>query len=63
MNEQGCLAVEMESFALLHNARVTGKKAACILTISDMLSGGQKTTTEEREKSFTRMMEIALGVL
>jgi purine-nucleoside phosphorylase len=60
MNEQGCLAVEMESFALFHNARVTEKKAACILTISDMLSGGQKTTAEEREKSFTMMMEIAL---
>jgi purine-nucleoside phosphorylase len=63
MNEQGCLAVEMESFALFHNAKVTGKKAACLLTISDLLSGGQKTTAEEREKGFTKMMEIALGVL
>jgi purine-nucleoside phosphorylase len=61
MNQYGCLCVEMESFALFHNAKVTGKKAACILTISDLLSGGQKTTAEEREKSFTRMMEIALG--
>jgi len=63
MREQNCLAVEMESFALFHNARVTGKKAACLLTISDMLEGGRLTTPEEREKSFTRMMEIALGVL
>jgi len=63
MNEQGCLAVEMESFALLHNAKATGKKAACIVTISDMLSGGRQATAEEREKGFTRMMEIALGVL
>jgi len=63
MNEQGCLAVEMESFALFHNAKVTGKKAACLLTISDLLSGGRQTTAEEREKSFTRMMETALGVL
>jgi purine-nucleoside phosphorylase len=62
MNEQNCLAVEMESFALFHNAKVTGKKAACIITISDMLSGGQQTTAEEREKSFTRMMEIALQI-
>jgi len=61
MNKYGCLCVEMESFALFHNAKVTGKKAACVLTISDLLSGGQKTTAEEREKSFTRMMEIALG--
>jgi len=63
MNEQGCLGVEMESFALFHNAKATGKKAACLLTISDLFTGGQKATTEEREKSFTRMMEIALGVL
>jgi purine-nucleoside phosphorylase len=63
MNEQGCIAVEMESFALFHNAKVTGKKAVCLLTISDLLSGGQQTTPEEREKSFTRMMETALGVL
>jgi purine-nucleoside phosphorylase len=53
----------MESFALMHNAKVTGKKAACIVTISDMLAGGQVTTTAEREQGFTRMMEIALGVL
>ena len=63
MREQGCIAVEMESFALFHNAVVTGKKAACLLTISDLLAGGQVTTAEEREKSFTRMMEVALGIL
>ncbi|MEG2405241.1 MAG: purine-nucleoside phosphorylase, partial [Oscillospiraceae bacterium] len=34
-DEKGCLAVEMESFALFHNASVTGKNAACLLTISD----------------------------
>jgi len=62
-DEQDCLAVEMESFALFHNARVTGKKAACIITISDMLSGGKQASAEEREKGFTRMVEIALGVL
>ena len=63
MREQNCLAVEMESFALFHNARVTGKKAACIVTISDLLSGGHVTTAAEREQGFTRMMEIALGIL
>jgi len=61
--EQNCLAVEMESFALLHNARVTGKKAACLVTISDMLRGGYDTSAQEREHGFTRMMEIALGIL
>ncbi len=62
-DEEGCLAVEMESFGLFHNAVVTGKNAACLLTISDVLSRMQETTSEEREKSFTNMMEIALGIL
>jgi len=61
--EQNCLAVEMESFALYHNARVTGKKAACLVTVSDMLAGGHNASAQEREQSFTRMMEIALGIL
>ncbi|MDR0457167.1 MAG: purine-nucleoside phosphorylase, partial [Treponema sp.] len=63
MREQRCLAVEMESFALFHNAKVTGKKAACLLTISDMMEGGQAASAEERQQGFTRMMEIALGIL
>ncbi len=61
--EKGCLAAEMESFGLFHNARMTGKKAACLLTVSDSLANHQETTAEEREKGFTQMMEIALGVL
>ncbi|MCL2763290.1 MAG: purine-nucleoside phosphorylase [Treponema sp.] len=63
MREQDCIAVEMESFALFHNATVTGKKAACLLTISDLLAGGHATSAAEREQSFTRMMEVALGGL
>ncbi len=55
-----CLAVEMESFALFHNANVLNKKAACILTVSDHLVTDEKTTSEEREKSFTKMIELAL---
>ena len=58
--EHGCLAVEMESFALFHNANVLGKKAACILTISDSLVTHEETTAEERQTTFTQMMEIAL---
>ena len=60
---KNCLAVEMESFALFHNANVTGKNAACILTVSDMLTTMVATTPEEREKGFTDMMEVALEVL
>ena len=50
----------MESFALFHNANVLGKKAACILTISDSLVTHQETSADERQNAFTAMMKIAL---
>lgn len=59
-NEKQCVCVEMESFALFHNANVLGKKAACILTISDSLVTHKETTSEERQNAFTQMMQIAL---
>ena len=60
-NEKGCLAVEMESFALFHNAKVLGKHAACLLTISDSFVSPEATTAEQRQTSFTAMMKVALG--
>lgn len=62
-DEHGCMCVEMESFALFANAKVSGKKAACLLTISDSLVTHEVTSSEERQKSFTKMMEIALEVI
>lgn len=59
----GCLGVEMESFALFHNARVLGKKAACLLTISNSLVDGSTTTSEERQNKFFDMIELALSTL
>jgi len=59
-DNHGCMAVEMESFALFANAKVLGKKAACLLTVSDSLVTGELTTSEERQNAFTKMMEIAL---
>ena len=56
----GCMAVEMESFALFANAHALGKKAACLLTISDSLVSGEKTTSLEREKNLNNMIKIAL---
>ena len=58
--DKGCVCVEMESFALFHNARVLGKKAACLVTISDSFVTSEETTPEERQNSFTNMMKIAL---
>lgn len=59
----GCMCVEMESFALFHNANVLNKKAACILTISDSLVTKEETSSEERQKSFNKMIELALKSL
>lgn len=58
--EHGCVAVEMEAFSLFHNANVLGKKAACLLTVSDNLATHELTTSEERQLAFTNMMKIAL---
>lgn len=60
-DEKGCIAVEMESFALFHNAKVLGKRAACLLTISDSFVSPEMTTAEQRQTSFTEMMRVALG--
>jgi len=56
----GVLAVEMEAAALYMNAARAGANALCILTVSDSLVTHEETTAEERERSFTQMVEIAL---
>lgn len=58
--KMGVLAVEMESAALYMTAARAGKKALCICTISDCPFTGEACTAEERQLSFTKMMEIAL---
>lgn len=60
--KMGVLAAEMESFALYCNAAVAGVNALTILTVSDSIVNHQETTPEEREKGFTNMMKIALGL-
>lgn len=56
----GCEAVEMESFALFHNAAITNRQAACLLTISDSFVHTVQATPDQRQTAFTDMMEIAL---
>ena len=58
----GAIAVEMEAFALFHNARISGKHAACLLTVSDSLVTKEATSSEARQNAFTKMMEIALSI-
>jgi len=56
----GCLAVEMESAELYTLAAKYEREALCILTISDSMITKESTTAEERQNTFTRMMEVAL---
>ena len=59
-SKMGVMAVEMEAAALYMNAARCGKSALAICTISDHLLTGEATTAEERQNSFTQMMELAL---
>lgn len=58
----GVLAVEMEAAALYMNAAAAGKKALCLLTISDLIYGEGNLSAEERQLGFRKMMEIALEI-
>lgn len=60
VKETGCIACEMESFALFHNAKVLNKRASCLLTISNSFVTNEETTAEERQNAFTKMIELAL---
>ena len=61
--KMGVLAVEMEASALYMNAARSGNQALCICTISDSLVTHEETTSEQREKTFTDMMEIAFEII
>ena len=56
----GVLCVEMEAAALYMNAAKAGKKALCLLSISDHIYTGEALSAEERQVGFGKMMEIAL---
>lgn len=58
----GVLAVEMEAAGLYLNALAAGKKALSIMTISDLPIIGESLSAEQRQTSFTQMMEVALSV-
>ncbi len=59
--KMGVLAVEMEAAALYMNAARSGKRALAICTVSDHIITGEATSAEERQNSFTQMMELALN--
>ena len=57
------LAVEMEAAALYMNAARAGKQALCIATVTDLPLTGASTSAQERQESFTAMMELALETI
>lgn len=58
--KMGVLAIEMEAAALYMNAARAGVNALCVLTVSDSLVSHEAISAEQRQTSFTNMMEIAL---
>ncbi|MDO4484041.1 MAG: purine-nucleoside phosphorylase [Clostridia bacterium] len=58
----GVLGVEMESAALYLNAARAGKNALCICTVSDHIFTGEAVPAEDRQLTFTQMMEVALEI-
>lgn len=59
----GVMAVEMEAAALYMNAARAGKRALAICTVSDEILTGKVTTPEQRQTTFTQMMDVAFSLL
>ena len=59
----GVLAVEMEIAILYMNATRSGNKALAICTVSDHIITGEATTADERQLTFTKMMDVAFSVI
>ncbi|MBQ9339793.1 MAG: purine-nucleoside phosphorylase [Paludibacteraceae bacterium] len=61
--KMGVLADEMEAPALYMNAARLGKKALVICTVSDHILTGEATTAEQRQNTFTQMMDVAFSII
>ena len=59
----GVLAVEMEIAQLYMNAAQAGRQALGVCTVSDHILTGEATTAEERQTTFTKMMDVAFSLL
>lgn len=60
--DYGVMAIEMETTALYTIAAKYNVNALTLLTVSDSLVTYEETTSEERQKTFNQMIEIALEV-
>ncbi|MCQ2346012.1 MAG: purine-nucleoside phosphorylase [Paludibacteraceae bacterium] len=61
--KMGVLADEMEAPALYMNAARAGKRALVICTVSDHILTGEATTAEQRQNTFTQMMDVAFSLI
>ena len=59
----GVLAVEMEASGLYMNAARSGNRALVICTISDHILTGEVTSAEDRQTTFTHMMDVAFSLV
>ena len=62
LKKLGVIAVEMEAAGLYLTAARAGKNALAICTVSDHIFRGEVVSAEERQTSFTQMMQIALEI-
>ncbi|WP_371055007.1 purine-nucleoside phosphorylase [Rhodosalinus sp. K401] len=60
LTRHGTLAVEMEAAELYNVAARLGARALAVLTVSDHLRTGEHLPSDERERGFAEMVEIAL---
>ena len=63
MEKYNILGVDMEAAGLYGVAAEFGAKALTILTVSDHIRTGEKTSAEERQTSFKEMILVALNSL
>jgi purine-nucleoside phosphorylase len=63
LTEYGVLAVEMETAALYTLAAKHGARAAAVCTVSDSLVTAEETTAQERERTFSAMVEATLAAI
>ncbi|EOW6613946.1 purine-nucleoside phosphorylase [Vibrio fluvialis] len=60
MKNLGILGVDMEAAGIYGVAADLGARALTILTVSDHILRGEKLSSEDRQKSFHDMMQVAL---
>jgi len=59
--DKNIVGAEMEAFALFYTAKRFGKRAACLLTVVDVINKEGHLTAEERQLSLDNMIKISLN--